>query len=100
VIVIMGQGKVKPEARADMLAAAQRMSELSMAEDGCLDYRFWLSATDPNLVLLLEQWRDQAAIDAHFATPHLAEFGAAMGSALDGEFDLKRLEVSSVGPLM
>jgi quinol monooxygenase YgiN len=98
-ILITGIAKVAPEHRDTLIAAATAMSKASLQEAGCLDYRFWISADDPNLMLMLEKWEDQAALDAHFATPHLAEFSAALGPAVDGGIDLLKYEVASVGPL-
>ena len=38
---------------------------------------------DPETVLLIDQWRDQAAIDAHHASPMMGEI-----AALREQFDL------------
>ena len=39
------------------------------AEAGNLRYEYYQSFDDPETVLLVDQWRDQAAIDAHHASP-------------------------------
>lgn len=39
------------------------------AEDGNLRYEYFLPMQDPETVLLIDSWRDQAAIDAHHASP-------------------------------
>jgi quinol monooxygenase YgiN len=98
-IVITGRAKLKPEHRDRALAAASQMSKESLAEPGCLDYRFWVSPDDPNSVLLFEQWADQDALDTHLHGPGLPAFGKEFGSALDGGFDLTRFEIASSGPL-
>ena len=38
-------------------------------EDGNLRYEYYLSFDDPETVLLIDEWTDQAAIDAHHASP-------------------------------
>ena len=35
------------------------------AEDGCIQYDYFLSAKDAETGVLLEKWRDAAALDAH-----------------------------------
>ena len=35
------------------------------AEDGCMQYDYYLSAKDGSAGVLLEKWRDRAALDAH-----------------------------------
>jgi len=76
-LVIAGTIRVPPERldafRPHMLA----MLEASRAEDGCLEYAYAEDVAEPGLIRVFEAWRDQAALDAHFATPHLAVWRAA-----------------------
>ena len=53
------------------------------AEAGNLRYEYYLSIDDPETVLLIDQWRDQAAIDAHHASPLMQTI-----SALREKYDL------------
>ena len=39
------------------------------AEDGNERYDYFFPMDDPETVLLIDRWRDQAAIDAHHASP-------------------------------
>ena len=39
------------------------------AEEGNLRYEYYYSLEDPETVLLIDSWCDQAAIDAHHASP-------------------------------
>ena len=55
--------KFAEEMEASGTAAAIR------AEDGNLRYAYFFSCSDPETVLLIDMWKDQAAIDAHHATP-------------------------------
>ena len=40
-------------------------------EAGCLGYDLHQSTEDPALFLFYENWTSRAALDEHFATPHL-----------------------------
>ncbi len=42
------------------------------AEEGNLRYEYFQALADPDTVLLVDQWADQAALDAHHATPMMA----------------------------
>ncbi len=42
------------------------------AEEGNLRYRYFQPLDDPETVMLVDSWRDQAAIDAHHASPMMA----------------------------
>lgn len=43
------------------------------AEAGNLRYEYYQSVEDPETVLLIDSWADQAAIDAHHASPMMGE---------------------------
>ena len=46
------------------------------AEPGNLRYEYYLSLDDPETVLLIDSWTDQAAIDVHHASPMRATIAA------------------------
>jgi quinol monooxygenase YgiN len=97
-IVIAGTLPINPAQRDTAAAAALTMSAASKAEPGCGAYEFSWDLGDPNLLHIREEWESQDALDAHFATPHMADFGAALGGLLAGAPSLTRYEVSSSGP--
>ena len=45
-------------------------------EPGNLRYRYFQPMDDPETVLLIDSWTDQAAIDAHHASPMMAQLAA------------------------
>ena len=47
-------------------------ADLIRAEPGNLRYEYYVSLADPETVLLIDAWEDQAAIDAHHASPMMA----------------------------
>ena len=46
------------------------------AEDGNLRYEYFFPMDDPETVLLIDQWRDQTAIDLHHASPMMGQIAA------------------------
>ena len=46
------------------------------AEKGNLRYEYYIPIDDPETVLLIDSWEDQAAIDAHHATPMMETIAA------------------------
>ena len=52
------------------------VAETIRAEEGNLRYEYFFPMDDPETVLLIDQWRDQAALDAHHASPMMAEIAA------------------------
>ena len=63
------------------MAALLTMVARSRAEDGCLDYTYARDLSDPQVMVVYERWRDRAALDAHFASEHMADFRAALGAS-------------------
>lgn len=43
------------------------------AEEGNERYEYFFSMDDPETVLLIDQWRDQAALDDHHKSPMMEE---------------------------
>jgi len=62
--------------KGDALAAllAEQADVVRKAEPGCIVYRPHRSTTDPEVFLFYEQYRDEAALDAHRKAPHLARY--------------------------
>ena len=59
-------------------AFAREMEESGIAdairrEAGNLRYEYFQPMDDPETVLLIDSWRDQAAIDAHHASPMMKQ---------------------------
>ena len=57
---------------------AQEMRETGLVdrirgEDGNLRYEYFIPLDDPETVLLIDSWADQAALDAHHASPMMGE---------------------------
>lgn len=47
------------------------------SETGCISYELFESATAPGTFVTIERWSDQAAMDAHMQTDHVAAAFAA-----------------------
>ena len=49
------------------------IAEAIRAEEGNLRYEYFQPMGDPETVLLIDSWTDQAAIDAHHASPMMKQ---------------------------
>ena len=54
---------------------AEGIDAASRKEDGNFKYDFYLSTEDPDDLLLIEFWRDEAALEAHRHQPHYLKMG-------------------------
>ncbi len=57
----------------EALGHLRALTAHSRAEPGCRFYRTHRSPAEPRRFFLYEQYDDQAALEAHRATPHFAE---------------------------
>ena len=73
--------------KARQFAAEMESSGIADAirkEPGNLRYEYFQPLDDPETVLLVDSWTDQAAIDAHHASPMMAQL-----AALREKYDLR-----------
>ena len=96
-LIVAGTIEIDPAGRADLEAAFDRMREASLAEDGCLAYQAYADRSQEGTYFVFEKWRTQGDLTAHFQTPHMAEFGAALGGVAVRSMQVKKYEISSEG---
>ena len=71
-LIVIGEAEAAPGHRDQMLAAVGAMATATKADDGCELYGFYADVTRPEVILSVEVWRDQAALDAHMTHRHTA----------------------------
>ncbi len=62
------------EDRENVLDAVRRLAEASRLEPGCVTYIPHEVEGDSGLIMIYEQYRDDAALDAHRASSHFREY--------------------------
>lgn len=73
-ILITGTVVVAPESREAMIALGRDQVIRSRAEEGNVSYSFYEDALQPNTFIFVETWRDQDAVNVHFAEPYSRAF--------------------------
>lgn len=82
-------------------AFAKEMEESGIAdsirkEPGNLRYQYFQPLNDPETILLIDSWTDQAAIDAHHASPMMAQL-AALREKYDLHMTAERFVSDNIG---
>lgn len=72
------------------------IAESIRKEPGNLGYRYFRPLDDPETVLLVDSWTDQAAIDAHHASPMMAQL-AALRAKYDLHMEAERFVSEEIG---
>jgi quinol monooxygenase YgiN len=66
------------DARAEITDALRELEPASRAEPGCAAYTAHWVEGEPATVLIYEQYRDSAALEAHRGTPHFARWAVGV----------------------
>lgn len=86
--VIGAKVTIKAEKVKEFVAEAKTIIAASRAEPGCISYTLYQDPYKHTVFFFFEEWKDQAAIDAHFATPHFKAFGAKLQDLAAGPADI------------
>ena len=76
-VIVAGTVRVPPENIERFRPHMVEMMTASQAEDGCIAYAYAETVGQAGLMQVFEVWRDQAALEAHFKTGHMARWRAA-----------------------
>jgi len=99
-IIVHGTFPVKVDSRDQALKLMRRMAIASRAEVGCISYEFYIGLSDPNTLLLFQEWESVEALQGHFDTEHMEEFLKLLPEVLDGEVSTRRYEVRSSSEML
>ena len=84
-IAMLVKVRIKPDQRQRFLEVIEHDALHSEADEpGCLRFNVLQNAEDPNVYVFYEVYKDQAALEAHRATPHFARWMEASAECLDG----------------
>ena len=84
-IKIIVRNKIRQGRKAEFLVLVKELVEESRREEGNMAYGLWQDRSDPDILTFVEDWKDQAAIDAHNATEHFKRIVPLMIKLADAE---------------
>ena len=67
--------KFAPEDQAEIRNLLKNIGAASRREPGCINYVTHVLETDPNTVLIYEQYKDADALEAHRGSGHFDQYG-------------------------
>jgi quinol monooxygenase YgiN len=98
-IVVIGKVTTDSERRDELIRLGETVAAASREEAGCLGYRVFQATDDENAFVFVEEWESREALDAHFATEHIATFMAAFPKTLAAPPDVQFHDVSGTRTL-
>jgi quinol monooxygenase YgiN len=88
-MMIVAKVGVKPEKIKDFTEAAKEMIENSNKEPGCKFYQLYQDPYDNTKFVFVEQYVNQAAVDAHFAADYFKGFSPKIADLVTGPAEIK-----------
>ena len=82
-IVVQSTFQLLPESKDEALELMRNMVRLCRQEHGCLAYEYFEGVTDPNQVVLLQEWEDADCLQGHYQTDHMEDFLSRLGRFLE-----------------
>ena len=92
-LIVAGEIVVEPGRIDGVRGALRSMEEETRKESGCQAYAFSADINEPERVRIFERWESMDALQAHFKTPHMAAFGAALGQVQPKSMEIKVYEI-------
>ncbi len=79
-LLIIGTFRISASGISAAKPAMAAMINASRAESGCLEYGYAEDILDSGLIHVKEAWVNRAALDAHFASPHIVAWRSSWPS--------------------
>ena len=99
-IFVQGWIRIASKDVDDIIPAARVMMMETNEEPGCLHYSFAKDVVENNLIHISERWDCEDNLKAHFQTPHMAEFNAAMSEVTIVSADIRMYSGDEVKVMM
>lgn len=80
----------RPESVGELRTLLLGLLGSTRKESGCIRYELLHNTTDPTDFTFVEEWADDAAIDAHLETPHLKDAVVQSQPLLAAALDVRR----------
>ena len=93
VVAIM---KIKPESIETARPQVEKLIEQTRQEKGCLRYDCFQDAKEPGTFVIIEEFADQAAFQAHRDSEHFKSIGPSLGQWLNGPSEVRVLKPENI----
>lgn len=79
------------EGKADeLIKIYEELIAKTRQEDGCIFYSLYRDAQNPRLFAMMEEWRDQEALDRHLQTEHIKTLVPKLNEITEIRYDAEK----------
>jgi len=92
-LTVVAKLPIKEGKMDEAVAAFKVLMSKVAAEEGTVLYSLNRDKANPNMLIVVEQYKDKAALDFHSSTPYFKEFFAASAAFIGGRPEMSVMEV-------
>lgn len=81
-------------------AIAKAVAATNANEEGCMHYSIASCLSEPDVIRISERWRNQKALEGHFAQPHVTKFMMELAKATRIDADVRAYQANEVRRLI
>ena len=96
VIIMQGSIPIKSGQFDVALAMARDLVMATRDEAGCITYEFYRGLSDPDTLVIFQEWETKDALVNHLSTPHVEAFLRRLPEISDGGITTRRYLVQEV----
>ena len=96
VIIMQGSIPIKSGQFDVALAMARDLVMATRNEAGCITYEFYRGLSDPDTLVIFQEWETKDALVNHLSTPHVEAFLRRLPEISDGGITTRRYLVQEV----
>ncbi len=87
-IRVVAKNYVKPEKVQEFLGLCENLVELSLKDEGCIDYGLYQELENSETLTFLEEWTDEKSLDQHLNSNHFKEIFPLLSEYLEKETEI------------
>ncbi len=84
-VMVTGKFSIEPSERGTFLEFAREMVAAERKVEGCISFDIYEDILVRNTFLLVEQWEDEASLEAHTETDEYADYDDTLNNYVIGE---------------
>lgn len=96
-IMVLGSVLVRDGCMAEAQALSLEHVHRSRAEAGCISHTVHVDCENPQRLVFLEEWADQASLQAHFRVPASGQFVTALSAVAAAKPKLAVYQADQIG---
>ena len=81
-VTVVATFNIREGREEEALEALRPVIEQTHDEAGCLNYALHRDRNDPSVLVIVERWTSQIALDNHFLQPYVAQLGTTAADLL------------------